>query len=658
MGEELLTVKEVASLFVCSERSVQLKIKDGKLQHIEMKMTGKGTGRGGIQYRIPLSSLDARMQVKYQAQKKKATVAVIPEADPCTKSSRSIEEFTELERTEISFWMRLLNEWQVYRSDTKNWKNKVKVDEQFAALAVLQNPDRDISAGILRRKWKALMENNMEGLVDMRGKNRKGSTSMPELIWDVFEDYYLDERQFSISKCVEYVRIWAEIMRPDLLDAIPAYDTFYRLEKNISYAVKKYFREGNEAFKNDAAPYITRLYDNIESNDIWVADNHTFDVISMIDGTTKTHRLYVTAYQDIRSRKFVGWYVTDTPNSDANLFALRKAIQKFGIPREIYTDNGREFLCADIGGRGRRRTAKTEGHTPPTILDRLGIKFTNAEVRNGRSKIVERAFKEVKETISRLFNTFTGGSIEERPEMLKKSLKSGKIVLDSKFTEIVDLMFEGGFNSHEHNGWGMYGRTPNQAYAEHLLIKRTASDEELNLMLMRSTRMQTVNEKGVKLVLYGEDLFYWSNEFLFNHQNKKVYVRYNPEDLKEVRVYGENDQFLMTVPCDNETILRYGASKEDIKNAQSKIRSFGKTVKAYKENSGLEAYQRIDALDLMLWKCKKNMEDQVTPEAKVIEVVRANEPTEPVKKAVGDNSGVKVDLRRMVANAKKANMKK
>lgn len=39
---------------------------------------------------------------------------------------------------------------------------------------------------------------------------------------------------------------------------------------------------------------IMRMYDKLEANDCWIADNYTLDIIST-DGTTK-HRFYLTAF--------------------------------------------------------------------------------------------------------------------------------------------------------------------------------------------------------------------------------------------------------------------------------------------------------------------------------------------------------------------------
>lgn len=648
--EVYLPVEETAMLLSVTKQAVRKKIAAGQIQ-ARAEGGGRG-GRGGVRYMVPLSALDDRAQIKYwkRREKEKASPAVAPEDAPRPKA---LDEYCEEDRRVIQAWVQAVQDWLIYRSGSKD--SLKAADECFIRLNRDKYAGITLSTDTLYRKWKALRDQDYNGLIDRRGRHRSGQNSIPEIAWEVFKYYYLDENQHSIAQCVDFVTWWCEKEMPELLSEIPGYHAFRRAIKSIPFAVIKLFREGDKAFEDEAAPYITRIYDDLEVNEVWVADNHTLDVLTVENGVKKPHRMYVTAFQDVRSRRIVGWYLTDQPNSDAVLYALRKGILKHGVPRYLYTDNGREFLCYDIGGRGIRKTAKKESHTPPPIFARLGIDFWNAKVRNGKSKIIERAFREFKDKFSRLLVGFTGGNPVERPERLKKQVKNRKgLILDSKLRNIFDTYIEGMYNMVPQNGAGMFGRTPDEVYAEELVTVRRASAEDLNLMLMRSTRMQTVSRKGVHLELYGQKLFYWNKEFLLSYQGRQVYLRYNPEDLREVRVYNEKDQFLCAVPADNETILEYGAKKEDVRIASAKIKDFKKTVKAYGENSGLEAYPMIDALDLMLWKAKQNIAAKgPQPKARVVEIVRANEPTAAEATAAKEVAEVTVDLTRMIENALK-----
>ena len=120
-----------------------------------------------------------------------------------------------------------------------------------------------------------------------------------------------------------------------------------------------------------------RMYDNLEANDCWIANNHTFDIHSY-DDNGNVHRLYLTAFIDAKSGVMTVWNITESPDSQSTILALRHGIIRFGLPKCIYVDNGREFLTHDIGGKGNRTHGKKSDlqPEPPTILKR--------RIKNGR----------------------------------------------------------------------------------------------------------------------------------------------------------------------------------------------------------------------------------------------------------------------------------
>ncbi|MED1561129.1 hypothetical protein AJ85_05800, partial [Alkalihalobacillus alcalophilus ATCC 27647 = CGMCC 1.3604] len=555
----------------------------------------------------------------------------------------------EEERQQIGFWRKCLDDWQEYRSQGGK---KTELDELFVQEWNETNEDHPLTTSTLRRKFKNWQEQGDEALVDKRGGWNRGLTEIPDVAWAIFEQYYLDEARPSISYCRKLVETWAELDEPELLP-LPTYETFQRKAKKIPYAVLRFFRYGAKDADDKALPYIRRIYSSLQSNEIWVADNHTFDVmVRRPNGAI--YRPYVTMYQDVRARKMVGWFVTDTPNSDANLFALRKGILRFGVPKEVYVDNGREFLVSDIGGRGRRKKKKEDEEVkPPPIFERLGIKMMNAKVRNGRAKIIERAFKQFKEEFSRLTKTFTGGHILERPERLKDVIKNEENVIEeADFIESFDSYVEGWYNQQSHKGDGMNGRTPNEVYAENLVEKRTATEEDLDLMMLRSSGALTVSRVGVTLTMYGQKLEYYHHDLVAKYQRQKVYIRYNPDDMGTVRVYDSQDRYILT--AENRVALEYGASKEELRKAASEIKKQKKQIKAYKD-SAAEIYTAPEAMDIMLRKARINAENVQDPTAKVINPIRANEKhVEALPKASGDDHhNSPVSISRIANNLKK-----
>ena len=630
--ETRLNTKQVAELKGCSEQFIRKLAKEGKLKG------KKPTSTSEWEFSIDaIAEYNPDLVLKYFYQVKASFP--VPPADllPERKASKPLDHYTAEEQKEIAWWLRTLKEWQQYRS--KYPGSKAEADDMFIALCAKTDPEHRLSVDMLYSRWKAIRENNLDGLVNKRGKNRKGKSTIPPEAWDAFQYFYLDEAQHPMMKCYEYMKLLLREDHPDLVADIPSYTTFTRrVKSDIPEAVEVLGREGQKAFRDRCAPYIRRTYESMASNEWWIADNHTFDVITQGDNGQR-HRLHLTAFFDARSGIFTGCHVTENPCSQATLIALRKGILKYGIPENIYVDNGREFLTFDIGGLGHRKKKPKDGQErfePPPVFERLGIKMTNAIVRNAKAKIIERRFRDVKDQLSRLFDTYTGGNVLEKPERLKGVLKNGEIPLDSTFTEAVEELLDWYFNQQPYGGEVVAdrGKPRQQVYNENLYTKRVAGAEDLNLMLMRSARPQKVTRRGVHLDIAGQRLDYWNDDMLINLLGKQVYFRYDPDDLSEVRVYDLEDRYIMTVPVDNTAVLTYGASREDVKEAMGKVRRMERLTREALKVSAYPAFGKRTALELVMEQAYQSKTARIVPSAdpKVLELQRPDE--EPLLRAV------------------------
>lgn len=589
-----LTVAEYSKLRGCSERHVKALCLKGKI--ICEEVTGaKGGGRGGISYLIPLASLPdkeiKRWIRKHSKEELLAKGKNIEEPEDENIIDLTYEKLTAEQRTELGLKKRILEGWHKYRFEEKcKGVSLAEADDTYIRIIHLQYPDMAFSRATLNKWNKAMTDKGEMALIDMRGRHGHHKTVMTDEIFDIFQYYYLDESRKSASYCVALTKL--EAKNQGITADIPEVRTFINWISKIPDPVILYFRYGEKALKDKGIPYIHRIYNDIKANDIWVSDNHTFDI--MITDGEKPMRVYLTAFLDIRSRKVMGHYVTTAPSADATMFALRKGIERYGIPKRILTDNGREFLTFDIGGRGFRK--KGSEQDPETIMERLGIDFHTAMVKNARAKIIERIFRTVKEEFSRLFLAYTGGNVLEKPERLKSVVKDlDKLTSLDDFREIVGSYIEKVYNLRESNGYEMRGRSPNEVYKATLFEVRKASKEVLDIMLLRSTRLQKVTRAGVKLKFYDKDVFFLSDELILNHQGEQVFVRYNPEDLEQVRVYDSEDRYILTAK--QVKSLSYFADKEAISAAMKEQRRLTGLVKAYKKDKNLKG---TDALELVM----------------------------------------------------------
>ena len=630
--ETRLSTQEVARLYGKDERTIRRWAKSGKIQAASFLNEFNSP-----EYLFPLDVLDTSIQEKYFAQLKASIPASSADILPKRKASRPLDHYTAEEQREIAWWMKTVDDWQRYRS--KYPGSKAEADDRFIALCAKTDPEHEFSIDTLYRRWKSIKQNDLDGLIDKRGKWKKGKSDIQPEAWDAFLYFYLQEAQHPMMKCYEYMKLLLREDHPDLVADIPSYTTFTRrVKSDIPEAVEVLGREGQKAFRDRCAPYIRRTYESMASNEWWIADNHTFDVITQGDNGQR-HRLHLTAFFDARSGIFTGCHVTENPCSQATLIALRKGILKYGIPENIYVDNGREFLTFDIGGLGHRKKKPKDGQErfePPPVFERLGIKMTNAIVRNAKAKIIERRFRDVKDHLSRLFDTYTGGNVLEKPERLKGVLKNGEIPLDGTFTQAVEELLDWYFNQQPYGGEVVAdrGKPRQQVYNENLHTKRVAGAEDLSLMLMRSARPQKVTRRGVHLDIAGQRLDYWNDDMLMSLLGKQVYFRYDPDDLSEVRVYDLEDRYIMTVPVDNTAVLTYGASREDVKEAMGKVRRMERLTREALKVSAYPAFGKRTALELVMEQAYQSKTARIVPSAdpKVLELQRPDE--EPLLRAV------------------------
>ena len=581
--ETMLKPSQVASLMGVDIRTVQRRAKSGSLT-CEIQSNAKNRP----EYIFPLSTLPKHVQERYYA--RHSLTLSTPEKTALQKVKpspvqRPLDSYTDAERKEIGFWRDVVDQWMLYRSQPG--KPLSELDAKFVRHMRVENPGQELSVATLYRKKKALEEGDLNSVIDRRGKARKGKTDMPEYIKKTFLYYYLADggegHAYSITKCMEYTEKWAEKNAANALP-LPSYSSFYRLAMDVPEAVRILMREGDRAYYNKASVYTRRDYESIASNDWWVGDTYTCDTLTLgPDG--KTHRPYLTAWVDVRSGIFVGWYISFGSNSSQNsIYALRRGCLAHGMPNyNAYVDNGREYLTFDFGGRGHRaKKVLANGEAPfepKTILDYMGVEMKNAIVQNSRAKLVERSFRNVKEHIMRLFPTYTGGSPEEKPEALKKALQRGAIPTDAEFVQKVDLLISGYLNYEPYYGSvpADKGKRRIDVYNEHLEHVRHVEPDVLNLMMLRTSKPKKVDREGVYLNIRGKKVWYNCPELHSLWQEKKVYLRYDPDDLSSVRVYREDGSFILTAPrCDLEAA--YGATQEEIARQQQLKNKYKRVV--------------------------------------------------------------------------------
>lgn len=612
-----LSVKEAADLNNEDYFAVIRRIQRGTLIAIEIDTDNQGGTKEGKQYLIDLMDLPKKAQTKYWELERAELMR-----------DKTIEELVELcdddnysdeEQREIVRWRGILESWNDYRFANKGRKDEngymirdaVARSQEFIDMWNVKNPEMQLSHKTLIRKYHQYQNKGDIALIDKRGKSNKGKNSIPKDAWKVFCTYYLDKREFDIAYCYKWTNVWAKKNKIE----IPGMKTFSRhIETDIPAVLLERYRGSEESYNRNYRPYLERDYTHLKSNDIWVADNHTLDFMCNAEG--RIIRLYLSLYIDARGRMPMCWDATESINADIELDILRSGWKNRGIPRAIMMDNGREYLTKDITGTLGYRKSKDVPDTEKvlSIFEELDIEPIVCKPKRGQEKPIERAFLNVKNWFSKLFDSYIGGNTQERPDNAKDGVKYLGTMEDvDEVKAFLNKFIEGYVPFQPHRGSGMNGKCPFDVYGENLESVRKMTEEQLRRATARRTKALKIRENGVTFSTgYGNFSYFVPEMVLKNGQT--VYAKYDANDLSKVDVYSM-DGVMMFENVHEKLVGKFGSRDEATRAALEQNARYNKKVnkivKEYKDSITLKDPPSIK--DMMMEEIEENLENAVEP---------------------------------------------
>ena len=226
-------------------------------------------------YRIPWAALDPKLLKKLQRRQRRESGLPDPKPEKSFPVI-SVEEMTLEERQEAARWKNILGEWDVYRSQGGS---KEERDKEFLSYISQKYPEMSFSVRTLQRRQKDYREYGEPALIDRRGKHGNHKKAVPDEVFSVFMGFYLDESKKSIRKCKELTESWLKHEgRAELLPLASDQSFTREILRSVPPAALVLCREGMKKCTDTMLPFIRRTYEDLCSNDIWVCDNHTFDV--------------------------------------------------------------------------------------------------------------------------------------------------------------------------------------------------------------------------------------------------------------------------------------------------------------------------------------------------------------------------------------------
>ena len=300
-------------------------------------------------------------------------------------------------------------------------------------------------------------------------------------------------------------------------------------------------REGEKAYQNRCAPYISRR-NNLRSNQLWVTDQKLYDV-RLRDGGERLGRVWAVNVLDVASWRWLGGAVGPYLSGDLVMDAYAMALQRAGVPRRIQMDLGKEFIGKRfLGGRFNEKIFDdTVG-----MWERLGVQVVKAIGRNPQSKTIERWHREIDRWTQELPG-WCGNKPTERPEKLAHEeaehttwLKTGRgrsplIKVDQFIREFFEWA-EGRWNAaHRSKGKYLQGMTPTEAWNTRLPEEglRRLTPSKLDYYTADRRFVKVGRGGQVNLTFYGQTIEYVAPE-LFNLLGQRVEVlvsRLNPRKV-------------------------------------------------------------------------------------------------------------------------------
>ncbi|MBN2546539.1 MAG: transposase [Spirochaetes bacterium] len=410
-------------------------------------------------------------------------------------------------------------------------------------------------------RWdKKAKDKDYEKLLTGYGTNRTGAGGKTLTNEDKIQlqQLFLTTKQWTMAKCY---RSFCE-MNPE---KDISYSTVKRFYVSLPPALQTLKRFGSTSFNDRFMPYISRNYD-FPVMHIWCSDHHMLDAF-VRDERGRIYRPWITAFQDMRSRKIVGYCLAKNPSSYTILKAFLMAVLLYGFPDEVYFDNGKDY-------RGKTLQGFTMEFSDDEQIKIKGIfAMFNIQVRfcwpyHGQSKPIERWFRTLLEEYSKTLDTFCGSNtaitLEEHKSYKKDVIGNINLTIDD-----IEASFKTWLDkwnaSWKHTGKGMNGRTPDEVFNEGTKnrIKIEIPYEYLDRIFVRTYQVKSVGRNGISV----EGIQYYNPYLIaFIGRNNRLIARRSLNDITKIKVYDGDDRLI----CEayNMMLTDTGAAEINIRNAK------------------------------------------------------------------------------------------
>jgi len=318
--------------------------------------------------------------------------------------------------------------------------------------------------------------------------------------------------------------------------------------------------KGKKAYKDNIRPHVYRI-NNAMPNDLWESDGHHMNnlVLSPYYAHQKPQMRFLVKpiliiWYDIATGLIMGNILTLTENQNAIRTSLKKAIQQYGLPKEIRIDNGSGYKNVHHSPHvfaGRKKMTAPVKRAKEMIMKgdnglyaNLGIKYSFTIPGNAESKMIEPFWGFCVSMFEKAFPVWIGNKIENRHEELRLTNKrlikkySDQIPTWEQYSDLLD-QYVNIWNNRKRsvliNGRGEQ-MSPLEAFSEQTVV--IPSKEKLDATMTYKYPQLLMVDRGrinVGGILYSHPSF-------MALQGRKVAVYYDESNFKELVIGSEHGE--------------------------------------------------------------------------------------------------------------------
>lgn len=543
------SAKELAGLtgMPGTERAI---LNQGKRGEIERRKKAKGKG-----WEYSLNSLPLEAQAALL--KKQAPT-------PAARPVPSVTNAPTIDRESL---------WDAYERKPQSVK-----DEAARRLQALQAIERLVDGGALKTealeqvakvygesratlyRWQKIVKraetSDWLALLAPCYAGRTATAECDTAAWEFFKAQYLRPEAPGMATCYE----WLTEAATQNGWKIPSLRTLNRWVEQIPRTVRVLAREGEHA--------MMRLYPSQQRT---VRDMHA---LYWINGDGYQHNVFVKFpdgtigrpktwfFQDIYSRRMVGFRTDRTEHTDVIRLALGDVIERYGIPEHATIDNTRAAANKWMtGGVKNRYRFKIKEEDPMGLMPQLGIQVHWTTVHNGRghgqAKPIERAFGvggigEYVDKHPKFSGAYTGENPMAKPENYAETAVEWDVFAEVLADRIRAWNAKTGRRSEACGGQLSYAQAFDESYQRnaHRIRRATAAQRRMWLLAAEAVLVQRDGSMSLSVGSGPHGKNRYGADALIDYIGKRVVVRFDPDQLHEhVHVYQNDGRYIGTADC-------------------------------------------------------------------------------------------------------------